>query len=38
MEKDDKFSFGCSEFEYLWDVVRRCPVAVAAVTVTCREE
>lgn len=38
LEKDNKFSFGCSEFEYLWDVVRRCPVAVAAVTVTRREE
>lgn len=38
LEKDNKLSFGCAEFEYLWDVVRRCPVAVADISVTCVEE
>lgn len=38
MEKDNKLSFGCAEFEYLWDVERRCPVAVVDISVTCREE
>lgn len=37
MEKDNKFSFGYSEFEYLWDAIRRCPVATADITVTGKE-